>query len=258
MPSPFPGIDPYLEGQGYWPDFHARFINEWCEAVAQGLPDNYEARIDERVRVVALDDGELPALIRPDVTILRQRPSVTGRGEGGVATLEPVTMPVAMEMTEEVRESRIAILHRPQRKLVAVLELLAPANKAPSGRGDYLAKRRQLLGQEMHLVELDLLLGGARLPMGRPLPPGDCYAIVARAERRPDADVYAWTVRNPLPVIPIPLLPPDKDLRCDLAAVFATTYERGRYARSIDYAQPLALPPGEADAAWVAQTAGRR
>ena len=23
MPSPFPGIDPYLESQGYWPDFHA-------------------------------------------------------------------------------------------------------------------------------------------------------------------------------------------------------------------------------------------
>jgi hypothetical protein len=33
MPSPFPGIDPFLEGPAYWSDFHATFINYWREAM---------------------------------------------------------------------------------------------------------------------------------------------------------------------------------------------------------------------------------
>jgi len=34
MKSPFPGMDPFLEQPAYWPDFHSRFINVWCEAIA--------------------------------------------------------------------------------------------------------------------------------------------------------------------------------------------------------------------------------
>ena len=49
MPNRFPGVDPYLEYQGFWPDFHASFITYWRDALVQQLPDNYEARIDERV-----------------------------------------------------------------------------------------------------------------------------------------------------------------------------------------------------------------
>ena len=54
MPNRFPGVDPYLESQGFWPDFHARFVNYWCEVLAAKLPENYEARIDERVNLVEL------------------------------------------------------------------------------------------------------------------------------------------------------------------------------------------------------------
>ena len=209
MTSPFPGVDPFLEAQGFWPDFHATFINYWREALAEVLPDHYEARIVERLNLV--DE-------------------------------------------EEARETFIQIRHRPERRLVAVLELLSPSNKEEPGRRSYLDKRNALLHEQVHLVELDLLLGGRRLPLSGDYPTGNYFALIAHADRRPDCDVYAWTIQQRLPVIPIPLLPPDPDARVDLAGVFAITFQRGRYRRSIDYAvAPVpALSPAEWE--WVRQT----
>src|SRR5581483_339354 len=113
------------------------------------------------------------------------------------------------------------------------------------GRTEYLAKRRALLYQDVHLVELDLLLGGRRLPLQAPLPPADYYYMVSRADRRPDCQVYRWTLAQPLPTLPVPLRAPDPDLSINLAAVFATAYERGRFQRRLPYHGPLPdmLPP---------------
>jgi hypothetical protein len=120
-----------------------------------------------------------------------------------------------------------------------VLEILSPSNKAGTGRTDYLAKRNEFIDQPVNLVEIDLILRGARMPMERRLPPGDYYAVVARAETRPNADVYAWTVQHPLPLLPIPLRSPDADVTLDLARVFTLSYDRGRYERIVRYGTPL-------------------
>lgn len=237
MPSPFPGMDPYLETPAFWSDFHARFITYWADALADALPDNYEARIDEKVRLVEVAPPKRK-LIEPDVAVTQREPSRTpSPAPAGVATLEPVTLELEIE-EDETHERYIEILHRPERSLVAVLELLSPANKEEPGRSAYLLKRNALLHHPIHLVEVDLLIGGRRLPPEGGLPPGDYYALVLRGDRRRSCDVYAWTLRHALPAIPIPLLRPDPDVWLDLAAVFATTYERGRYARSLDYAAP--------------------
>ena len=45
-------MDPYIESQGLWPDFHATFINYTRERLADLLPDAYEVRIDERVNFI--------------------------------------------------------------------------------------------------------------------------------------------------------------------------------------------------------------
>lgn len=259
MGSPFPGVDPYLEDQNFWPDFHPRFLNYWCEALSAALPAHYDARIDERVQIVELDQEGNP--FRPDIAVSRAAGHETaGMGSaghspqveaGGVALMQPETVP--LPATEEIKESSIHILHRPDRTLVAVLELLSPSNKINPGRLRYLWKRSDLLLQDVHLVELDLLLAGDRLPMGKPLPPADFYAIIARSDRRPNADVLRWTLRDPLPKIPIPLLKPDKDIVIDLAEVFAIAYERGRYARSVNYQSALSLPLGNDAVKWVAE-----
>jgi hypothetical protein len=160
-----------------------------------------------------------------------------------------------LKFLEEYREVYIEIFHRPNHKVVAVVELLTPGNKTGSTRRDYLAKRNGVMSRDVHLIELDFLVGGHRLPMERPLPLGDYFALVARAERRPDCDVFAWTIRDALPTIPIPLLPPDRDVHVALGPPFAAVYERARYARSIDYSAPLTTPLTPDDRSWAEELA---
>ncbi len=257
MPSPFPGMDPYLETPAYWRDFHITFLNYWREAIADRLPGNYEARLEEQFRLVEMPPE--PNRVRvPDVSVLRRDPSPSG---GGVAlavaeAAEPITL-THVDLVE-VREVRLELFHNPGRTLVTVLELLSPTNKRNPDRGEYLDKRYGLLRRRVHLVELDLLVGGQRLPMLRPLPPGDYYALVTRAERFPDCDGYAWAVRQPLPPIRIPLRAPDPDVVLPLGEVFATAYERGRYAPVLDYHQPPPAPLRPEDSAWAAEVARPR
>ena len=208
MLSPFPGVDPFLEAQGYWVEFHWKYNNYVQEAIAERVPDDYEVRIE----------GRLSLVCDPDL--------------------------------EEVSEQRIEIRRFPNRELVTAVELLSPSNKEPPGDRLYYKKRLELIHQQVHLVELDLLIGGERLPMEDELPAGHFYAFVSRAERRFLSETYAWTIRDPLPPIPIPLKAPDPDILLDLAAVFARVYQGARYERSIDYARPLALPLSKEDRAW--------
>jgi hypothetical protein len=254
MSSPFPGMDPYLETPALWSDFHASFITYWRDALIDSLPSNYEARIDEKVNLVEVSPPRR-RLVEPDVAaVTRRGPSrVASLAPAGVATLEPVTLSLVIE--EETHERHIEILHRPDRTLVAVLELLSPANKEEPGRTLYLAKRNALAYHPVHLVEVDLLLKGQRLPLNEDLPPGDYYALVSRGNQRPACQVYAWTLQQALPAIPIPLLPSDPDLWIDLAAVFLTTYERGRYLRSVDYTAPPPIALDNARLAWVMERA---
>ena len=256
MASPFPGMDPYLEDPAFWPDFHLTFIGCWREALADALPEAYEARLDERVNLVQVSP-EIIKLIYPDVAVSRgQRPVRSDNGATGTLLLEAVTVP--HEVVEEIRESRIEILHRPDRSLVAVLEMLSPTNKTGEGFDQYRGKRTAILLQKVHLVELDLLLGGDRLVHGEPLPDGDYHAFLTRAETRAKCHVYTWTVRQPLPSIPIPLRAPDADIQIDLGKVFRTAYERGRYGRSLPYGQAPKAPLNADDAAWAMALSARK
>jgi hypothetical protein len=255
MANPFPGIDPFVENQNYWSDFHHTFINYCREALNDRLPDHYEARIDERVSLVDVSRDDRKQFL-PDVAVSQvNRPvnQTSVLNVPGAVFTEPVSIPLTY--LDEETEVYIEILHREDRSLVTVVEILSPTNKSEPGRTEYLIKRNALLREPVHLVELDFLVEGRRLPMERTLPRGDYYAIVARAERRPDGDVYAWSVRQPLPTIKVPLLPPDEDIPLDLAAVVATTYQRGRYGRSINYDLPLTLPLSPEDCAWAGEQA---
>jgi hypothetical protein len=142
------------------------------------------------------------------------------------------------ELVEEVRQARIEILHRPDRSLVTVVEVLSPVNKVGEGFAEFCAKRQAILRQGVHLVELDLLIGGRRLPLAQPLPAGDYYVMISRSDNRPNCEVYPWTVRQVMPAIPIPLRNPDPDVHVGLGQVLDAAYARGRYAPSLPYHKP--------------------
>jgi hypothetical protein len=258
MRSPFPGMDPYLEDPAFWPDFHPTFLVCLREAIADRLPDPYEARLNERVKLIQMSE-EMIQLIYPDVGVSDHAgPRRAGPATGGArnaALLEPVVLP--HEPLEEVRETRIEILHRPERALVTVIEVLSPWNKTGEGFIEYRAKRKAILQQPVHLVEIDLLLGGKRLPMGRPLPRGDYFAYVSRTDDRPNGQIHSWTMHEPLPLLPIPLRVPDPDIVIELQQVFQLTFERGRYGRSLRYGEAPPIKMSDDDAAWAMNQATR-
>lgn len=162
MPSPFPGMDPYLEQSGAWGDFHLEFISCLRSTLRRQLPSNYNARIQERVTVI--ESLELPPRsLEPDLIVARrQGASEQVEHHAGAALVEPVTVPLILP--EEEREHYIEIFDQPEQLLVAVVEVLSPTNKISRGREQYLLKRDAILRQEVHLIELDLLACGHRLP----------------------------------------------------------------------------------------------
>ena len=253
MPSPFPGMDPYIEATGSWKNFHNLLIGE-CEARLNAvLPAAYIARSDERVQLYD-DDGTPNRQIEPDTTVSRRPRSQPVRPAGGVATLEPQVVPQSIPWVEMPREMYLEILHFPEEQVVTTLEVLSPSNKVGGGREEYPIRRRDLLLSGVSLLELDLLLGGRRVPLEGPLPGGDYHALLTRQDRREQCEVFSWSVRDGLPTLPVPLWPGDGDVPLDLAATFAATYERGAFGRKLARRYAAEPPPllAEAERAWAA------
>ncbi len=253
MPSPFPGIDPYVEYCGRWQDFHSALLVYYRVALNEFLPEGYVAQVEEEASLMR-DPGDKPPRPHPDVAVARD--PIARRGgrqeQGRVGILEPVTIPLTTAYMEEVAATWIEIRKLPDLDLVTVIEVLSPTNKTGEGWYEYLKKRNGYIERPVHIVELDFLIAGHRLPMERPLPRGDFHAIVSHADRRPDADVYSWTIRDPLPAIPIPLEAPDPDVILDLAPPCAMAYDGGRYGMLLRsrYQEPLGLPLLAEDRIW--------
>jgi hypothetical protein len=249
-------MDPFLESQE-WEDFHTTLNTVVRESLSSRLEPRYVVRVERRVYVESYPDdirpSANPSFFRSDAVVL----GTAETGGGTAVSAGPATMVEPFEcelpMPEERREAYLVIRFRETMEVVTVLETLSPANKRPGGDGrrEYLQKREVILQSPSHLVELDLLRGGLRLPTTTPLRPGDYYAIVSRCQRRPRAAVYAWTIRDPLPSIPVPLKKGDPDVPLDLQAVFTTVYDRARYDLSLNYGAPLEPPLGQDAAEWV-------
>ena len=252
MPSLFPGMDPFLEHQVSH-EFHQLFTVGIAEVLVPALRPRYVARIEERV-YLQYEPRESSGPVRPDVTVLRETSPERGGPRGGTAVLtEPLLIP--LPMPEEVKEAYLEVWLRETHEVIAVIEVLSPSNKRAGSEGqrEYLAKREAVLRSRTHLVEIDLLRGGDRMPTAKPLPPCDYVALVSRGNRRPMASVWAFTLRHRLPVIPIPLAGQDPDVPLDLQEVFNRVYDRAGYDYSIDYATPLELPLAAADQEWAAE-----
>lgn len=251
MPPPFPGMDPFIEDQ-VWEDFHQGFIGELAAALVTRVRPRYVDRKELRI-YVDRDNGSGRS-IRGDAAILDPQPASDSSIEAPGTTTSTITpVLVSLPVPKERREPFLTIRDRESMEVVTVIELLSPANKRAGGDGrkEYLRKREEILLSDVNLVELDFLRGGQRLPTSDPLPDGDYFAFVCRVSRRFQAEVFAWQLRDKLPEIPIPLAGEDRDIRIDLQAVFASTYDRAGYDYSLDYqydVQPQ-LEPGLAS--WV-------
>jgi hypothetical protein len=253
MPSPFPGMDPFIEEQ-LWQDFHTRLITIIAELLAPVVQPRYVARIEENL-VVENEFEDPIQTIRPDVTLVQSEPDRPSSA-AGVATLTAIApLTLTLPLPKRKRQAFITLRSRPEMQIVTVIEVLSPTNKRPEkgGRAEYLSKRENILYSDINLVELDLLRGGERLPTVEELPPADYYAFICRSKDRLHADVYAWSLRHVLPTLPIPLAGSDPDVLISLEEAFAVLYDRAGYRYSLNYKLPVVPPLSAADAEWVQQ-----
>ena len=253
MHSPFPGMDPYLEAPSIWPDVHTRLMSIVGEQLTPLLVPKYLAELETQIVIDYLDDD--PQTVVPDLSVTSPDVSVGVPSAAAVAALAPVQIRVPME--GPTRLVSVYIRQRESARLVAVIELLSPVNKRRGkGRGEYLEKRRTFLTSPVHLIEIDLLRSYPRMPFDDPLPPAHYMAMVCKAGERPRSSVWPISVRQPLPTIPIPLLPPDPPVPLDLGQALRTAYERARYDLRVDYRQSPIPPLSLADAVWAAALIG--
>ncbi len=258
MPSPFPGMDPYLESPVSWPGVHHELIAVVRELLARQLVPRYFVDVETRVYVLDEDD-EAIRHFAPDVSVREgTRP---GQSRGGKRTkVEPVVLLTVIEPIE-IRESRLVVKTTGgNRAVVTAIEVLSPANKTRGSRGRelFLTKRREVFESSLNLVEIDLLRGGTRAPSTLPWPRGDYLVHVSRAKKRPQGEAYVWSVRDRLPEVPVPLRNGEPDATLDLEEAVKTAYQRAHYEAEIDYKVPPVPPLAGPDAVWAAKLVARR
>lgn len=249
MPSPFPGMNPFLEQDDVWEDFHGRFIPSAADFLEQQLGPNYVARIEVRLYIHELSAEQRRFLGRADVGISGTQTHDTLSSSTAVAE---APMHLLLPAVDIERQKYLTILDRHNRRVVTVIELLSPSNKTlGSDRDQYLAKRRKLLTSTTHFVEIDCRRGGVRPPHDD-LPSCDYYVLVSRVEDRPRVGVWPLGLRDRLPVIPIPLAGSDPPVQLDLQFILNRVYDAANYGKTIYQETPQPpLPPDDAD--WARQ-----
>jgi hypothetical protein len=162
MPSPFPGMDPYLEGPR-WLGVHSQLCPEIARQLAPRLRPRYVALTNERFVLDTPEDiGIAPRSIYLDTGVTQASAAVLPQRPGSVS--EP-PLHLATIMPERVPQVSVEIRDSTERRLVTAIEVLSPVNKRGPGRRDYLRRRRAILLSDAHLIEIDLLREGRRVPM---------------------------------------------------------------------------------------------
>jgi hypothetical protein len=255
MPSPFPGMNPYFEQPGLWRGFHTSLIVKMLDALGPAAAPRYLVNVEESLYIEQPpgERGELFAVADNAISRNEDAPTAGGAATLAAPTIAPVTARVRLgAITRKHRWLTVRDSH--DRRVVAVIELLSPSNKSPGDdRAQYLRQRRRILRSAAHLVEIDLLRGGQRMPVDD-APPSDYRVMVSRRPQRPEVQVWPVGVRQPLPTVPIPLRTGEPELALDLKPLIDAVHDGGTYRYQL-YAGVPSPPLSPDDAAWAADIA---
>lgn len=258
MPSPFPGMDPYLEGS-LWMSVHSQLAVEIARQLTPRLVPRYIALTPKRFVWATPDPEEGIAVAAtsfyPDAAVAEAGPARPG-GRGSAAALMEPPLRLATLIPEPVPHITVEIRDTADRRLVTAIEVLSPTNKRGDGRDEYLERRRRFLVSSAHLVEIDLLRMGERVPMQKPLPQQPYFVFLSRADIRPLCGVWPIPLGAPLPTVPVPLLPGDPDVPLDLQQALSSVYDDFGYVVAIDYTRAPEIPLRPEEAAWVKEQLG--
>ena len=253
MPSPFPGMDPYLEGY-LWPDVHHELASKIREQLTPKLRPKYVARI-EIYTVIDNDPLAEVGIMYPDVEILRlQKASPTPAGSGPTGTAlvaPPAPFELPLLTSVPVRVATVEIRDANQNELITSIEILSPVNKRGEGLNQYQQKRQKLISAGVHLLEIDLLRRGQR-PLRQAVIPSSAYRITLIRALANKAEIWPLALAELLPLLSVPLRTPDDDIVLDLAQALQQVYEAGAYDLTIDYTVAPPPPPlSDEEKAWL-------
>ena len=253
MPSPFPGMNPYLEHPELWTGLHLLLIAELNNYLAPQLRPKYRVAVEVRVYETS---GERSLLVGiPDLTVKRSL-SATHEKIPNLAVADPPVQPitVTVPIPETIRQGYLEVREVATGEVVTVIELLSPVNKrSEKGRKAYESKRLRVLGSLTHWVEIDLLRSGQPMPFFSDSIQTHYRILVSRSDRRPQADLYAFNLQHQIPAFPLPLKSEDSEPLVDLQSLLNGVYDRAGYDLAIDYTKEPVPPLSEEDAALAEQ-----
>lgn len=257
MPSPFPGMDPWLEAPHLWPGFHHKLMTAAVEQLQPRLRERgYYVDVAERIW-----SAEPRRPIYPDNVVSKVHRSPTelhreaSADSAGTSTLV-VDEPVRVERsTVEMREPYLEVFEKAGHKLITGVEFVSPVNKSDAtGRRLYEQKQQEMREAGIHLVEVDLIRRGPRVldVPDEVLDEQPRWDYLVNTVRASDSayEFYPIRLRNRLPTIRLPLSEDDSDVALELQSVFERAYEIGPYPERIDYTAAPPTPLAEDDADW--------
>lgn len=254
MPSPFPGMNPYLERAAIWNDFHFRYLGALANDLTAAVAPGYFVKVGEHLYIRDAWAEEESLAGHSDLSVSLSPQPVPSGGSTSTA-LAHATSPTTIELMEAFEPERsqyLEVVDRDRDEVVTVVELLSPANKrAGPDREAYLAKRREVLASPVHLIEIDLLRGWKRMP-GRNLPASEYCVLVSRYQDRPRASYWGIGLREPLPAIPIPLREGEPEPTLDILAPLHRVYDLARYGERVYRWKPEPRLSPE-NAAWATE-----
>ena len=249
MPSPFPGMDPYLES-ALWQDVHNALASKLRALLVPQLRPKYAARLEVYVVEETSTESEI-GILYPDVEILQlRRDTVKSSQSSNIATTPaPLTLPVIQPI--QVRIPNIEIRDVANNTLISCIEILSPVNKREPNLSEYRKKRQRLYNANVHLIEIDLLRRGTR-PLNHPRIPDVSYLITLTRATSGVIELCPLNLQDTLPIIPVPLKEPDPDAVLDLQNALNTIYDEAGYDLSIDYKQSPPPPAlNQTDIDWI-------
>ncbi|MEL7039157.1 MAG: DUF4058 family protein [Cyanobacteria bacterium J06592_8] len=233
MPSPFPGMNPYLEHPDIWRGFHSVLVVKIAEFITSELRPKYSVYLEFQNYKTIIESSVLMSV-------------------SDISMTQPLK--VEIPVPEVRRKGYLEIREVSTKEVVTVIELLSPVNKrSGKGRETYNNKREQIFGSRTHFVEIDFLRMGEPMLIFANGIESDYRILVSRGDCRPSADLYAFNLPQKIPAFPIPLRSGDREPLLDLQFLLNQVYDRAGYDLKLDYTLEPIPPLSEIDTSWIDQ-----
>ncbi len=259
MPSPFPGMDPYLEHPDHWPECHSRLIVAIADTLVPQIRPKYEVAIEKRIYEINPANGESSLLVGiPDVAVNQQ--TRTGANPSpktsqtaiapSPSSSQPITVTVPLQ--EKIKQNYLEVRDVTTGRVITAIEILSPVNKRPGeGRSDYLRKRQAILNSTTHFIEIDLLRAFKPMPLVDNDIQSTYRILVSRSDTRPQASLFPFSLQDPLPTFPLPLEPGATEPLIELQNLLNQVYDRAGFDYRINYTLDPPDPLSPTDRTWI-------